>query len=85
MKSKDISTEQIGTVPAVKDRLKCPGCNEPLTIIIDRDIPFNKIGHMETAKFPVKSWWYRSYGHFCTLRCAAEFANRMIDNQKTTS
>ncbi len=59
-----------GEVPAPQDRVKCAQCGKPFGI--RHEIHFS---HDATPSHYTGKWTYRSYGNFCTLTCAARFAN----------
>jgi hypothetical protein len=48
--------------PAMADRPVCPGCEKPRIIIKKSDTQYT----------------YEGYGFFCTLRCATDWANRLV-------
>jgi hypothetical protein len=65
-------------IPEKNDRPKCPNCGKPLRPYTSHD--YERI-NLEQGGFNHKRTrleWdgrYDSYGAFCTLRCAAAFAN----------
>lgn len=69
---------RLNEAPPVAKRPKCPQCDKPLTPLFLRvkseRIPIQGGGHtyQDTLKWDGD---YRSYGVFCTLRCAERFAN----------
>lgn len=73
------------TPPPVAQRPKCPGCGEPrrpeIVVVSQRvERPCPITGRPQLYHVAVAREWrgkYRGYGHFCRLRCAAEYANRV--------
>ena len=73
--------------PPVSERPRCPNCGEPLRPYMNseterRETPRANIGGLvvsggHTFVTVSKEWngRYHAYGAFCTLRCAAAFAN----------
>lgn len=58
-------------LPPVAKRPKCPQCQRRLKV--EADVKYTPDGHNYTGTYS-----YRSYGHFCTLRCGTKYANRVI-------
>jgi hypothetical protein len=65
----------------VNQRPKCPQCGKVRSIQIDRaDISWEL---RRQGKRGAAIGWRYAYpisGHFCTLRCANDYANKIIDN-----
>lgn len=77
MKSRDFFTIKPLPVPPVGERAKCPQCQKPLRVMIERG-PKPVIYGKVMGK-PV-GWRYHSDGHFCTQTCATRYANKCIDS-----
>lgn len=69
--------------PPKHERPMCPTCGKPLR---PRMLKTRERVH-DAAAFAfrvTRVWWggaYKGYGHFCTLRCAAEYANTVVDQR----
>lgn len=60
-------------VPETYNRPVCANCGKPRDVMVhERD----------SAGIAVK-WYYKGYGHFCTLRCASRYANRIVEQTFT--
>jgi hypothetical protein len=81
-------------IPNSGDRAFCPLCKKPIPIDIDyeyKDAMGNSIDDFKyrmlsqtpgaATKTPV-AWRYRGYGNFDNLKCAAKWANQVIDSLK---
>ena len=75
--------------PPMLRRPRCPNCHRPLTPWYS-EVDAN--GDTWTGSKDRSAWTavarvftgYDSRGHFCTLRCGTEFANRIVSGRATT-
>lgn len=58
--------------PAIADRPRCAECDKTRTPVIEHDYSLGSL-HPKTIGWTGR---YYGYGHFCTLRCCARYANR---------
>ena len=65
--------------PPVAERPRCVGCGEPRKPYYQHDWD---TFYMETRE---KFWdgEYQGYGHFCTMRCATRFANKVVEDAQS--
>ena len=67
--------------PPIGERPKCPNCHKRLR---PRWVEVSKTGNPREGWVTHVRWeghWH-AYGHFCTLRCGCEYANRTISRGK---
>lgn len=91
---KSYGNERQLPIPDPGDRAFCPFCKKPLPIDIEyeyKDAQGNAIDDFQyrmlsrtpgAAKKIPRAWRYKSYGNFDNLRCAAEWANQVLDSLK---
>lgn len=72
-----------GEPPAIKLRPRCPGCDKTMGVW-RTDQPLKKDAsdwEKQNHSGNPQTWKYRGYGYFCTLRCATDYANRIIESK----
>lgn len=78
-----------GEAPPVKQRPICPACRNTLAVSLryaNDDLQFAHIVKhgVRMKRGKVTGWHFKSYGHFCSMRCATRFANRIVDGSPTS-
>jgi hypothetical protein len=65
------------------DRKKCAECKKPMPFVpVTKKPNGNTIqAFIASGKEKTGEYYYGGYGNFCTLTCAARFANRIVANQ----
>lgn len=67
--------------PPVGQRPRCPNCRTELRPWIKTEERRVQTGQEFRMKAISRSWstlGWRAYGHFCSLRCACDYANRVF-------
>ena len=71
--------------PLGPKRPRCPGCQKALIPVFNRVSEDGEGWGTPGVGFADLTWkiWtgYAGYQHFCTMRCATAFANRVIDRR----
>lgn len=72
--------ERLNAAPKMDARPRCAGCNarrRPYWVTIE----YGSVARGTNTKL---RWdgQYHGYGHFCTMRCALDFANRVAERMK---
>lgn len=77
-----MSTIRVNKAPPMERRPRCAGCVRRLRPYW-KTIKEESVPAPEFRRYTVE-WQgqYHAYGAFCTLRCAADFANAVVKNRK---
>ncbi len=63
-------------IPPESERPVCAGCGKPRQI--SKEAEMTGSSNPKDWSHQTGRWRYTGYGYFCTLRCATDYANRMV-------